>query len=261
MKIKNLVIDGTSEPKLIAELGTLHLSSYSNLLQACEDMEKANADAIKVQLINWRTAWWANQEQSERYQKLELNVRSWKLDCHYEPFQEFILNWKQALIDLNKRFKIPVFASAFDAEFVTILNDVVPAWKLGYKALSMPALQEAVYKSSKPIFQSFDLLASDKILTEPDFIPMLTQPDYPIRPSHLRLVDFRRSFFRGLSIHAKYPGIIDYVKASCKLGCKVFEIHAMGEGAEGPDTLFACNTEQMNELKTVMNQERSTTRN
>jgi len=242
MRIRNLEIGKGLPCRIIAELGTLHMSSYENMMQATRAAIDSGADMVKVQMINWETAWWAREGGLERYKRLQ-----WPLDL-----------WEKYLIEANSISDVPVFSSIFDLSYLTDrMQQLMPAWKLGYKALSMPNLVDKVVKTKVPVLISIGGLddpVSVHIREEfnlPNVLFQYVQPVYPLDSQQLLLPRFGAEFrCQGLSIHS-----YDFAafSAAMVLGAQTLELHVQGNEAEGPDTAFALSIEALKKVVALRN--------
>jgi sialic acid synthase SpsE len=224
MKIGKLVIGPDRPCRIVAELGTLHLHNYESLAQATKDALAAGADLVKVQMINAETAWWATSQQITRYKALQ-----WKPTQFAKYFREF---------------RGQAFASVFCESFLT--DGVIkasPAFKLASSARRMPFLSKSVLETGKPVLVS---LRNEPVTPLPKTaLPLYVLPYYPIDVYKEGLPKVGQ-FFRGFSLHTKD---LSYLTAAMVLGAEVLEVHVMGKNAEGPDTDYALN---MDELKVLV---------
>lgn len=243
MKIGNVEIGRNKPCKIIAELGTLHLHDKENMECVVQDCFISGADIVKTQLINPKTAWWATEEQKKRYRKLEWTIGEW-----HEFFKR-----------CNKKKSKPVFASVFDDIYIRELNDVVPAWKIGNKAINdeeghqivkncvdsgMNVMVSIAEKNGKP----HDPLGYLRHTPENVFL-FYVQPFYPVLDKEVRLPVFG-GMYHGLSIHTKNMNVL---KAAMVLGAQAIEVHVQGYDAQGPDTTFALNMDELSELVHIRN--------
>jgi len=179
--------------KIIAELGTLHHHDLKSLETAIEDCLLAGADLVKIQLINSRTAWWANPEQKARYKALD------------KPLEV----WLEFFAKINSKYNNPLFASIFDEEYLGIAP-VSPIIKLGYKAQQAPNL---LYKTA--ILEGKNIFISVNSAEEINNISKLlhtknlnityfyTQPIYPVPLDNI-LIPLNTSLFKGYSFNGQF---------------------------------------------------------
>ena len=237
--------------KLIAELGTLHMSSFQVQLDAVKASFDAGADLVKLQLINPESAWWASSLQKKRYQEID-----------WSPFK-----WEDFFTQCQKEFKDRVFASLFDTSFLS-LDYLMPIWKLGWKANSTPDLIERVFESGvKPIFWSmngteywrnglnaqpvegFDRESSVARRLEAHSLEDRTkrfyvQTVYPI-PDELKIIPKFGTNYHGLSYHSND---LPFIGAAILAGAQYVEVHCYAKGASGPDTTFALSMKDLKNL-------------
>ena len=236
MKIRNLEVSAHQPCRIIAELGTLHLSSYDNMMKATRDAIDHGADMVKVQMINPETSWWATEKQIQRYKRLTWSEKEW-----VRYFEE-----------ANAIAEAPAFSSIFCTSFLTkAILEVMPAWKLGYKALWMPDLIEKTIATGIPAIFSIggredtqSMLVKEQIKNASNVLFQYVQPIYPLDSTQLILPKFGDNFdHQGLSIHSQD---YDIFGAAIMLGAQSLEVHVQGDDAEGGDTAFALT---MNQLK------------
>ncbi len=237
--------------KIIAELGTLNLTSYSNLMDATKACMDAGAHGVKVQLIKAENAWWASERQKIRYRFLEWSIGEWA-----KYFEE-----------CRKRFDRPVFPSIFDTSYlVEDITGNVPCFKLGWKANMMPELIERTFEYCKPVLWSLNGteywrhgLKSDLRMGECEPLisrriyaltrsPLTTrlyvQTQYPTPDSEIVIPDFGKEY-HGLSAH--YANSAKLYEALIKEP-KYLEVHVKTESSNGPDTDFAIDLTTLESL-------------
>lgn len=226
--------------KLIAELGTLHLESEKNLCCATEEALRAGADLVKVQVINPATAWWATKTQLKRYQRLNLRFNEWRR----------YFRWAK------KNFKDKVFASIWDLDLLWALDELMPRWKLGYKAHQCPRLIEATVDTGKEVLISCKNEAEVKLVrdsTLEDFKgnlkPLHVISKYPT-PIERWFVPVHGLCYHGFSVHyERHEKRLEALKILIALPLEYLEVHVQGRHAEGPDCEFALTMDELRELK------------
>lgn len=254
MKIKNLGFGGDNPCRIIAELGTLHLSSYENLMEATKDAFLAGADAVKVQLINPVSAWWASKEQVQRYRSQE--AKGWGL---------YSQNWSDYFSECQAVFDGPVFASVFDERFIGFLDGDMPAWKIGWKVNNMPGLIQAIFDTGKPVIWSLNgseywrqglLAETDGEVREStnsraienlshSAFRLYVQTIYPTPLEKRIMPDFESGLYHGVSYHSTG---LNFLYGAIMAGAKCLEVHVEGEKADGPDIRFALSLDELKRL-------------
>lgn len=240
MKIRNLEIGENQPTRIIAELGTLHLSNYDNMMDAVKRCIVAGADLVKTQLIRTDTAWWASKNQLRRYAGLEWSIAKWT-----KFFKE-----------ANELSETPVFASVFDTCYFC-LNELMPAWKIGFRGRLMPELIDQAILSKKPVIislgDSSDYHSRTLLKSLPEeVLVQFVQPDYPVHQRIMRIPKFlsEKGHYKGLSVHSK-----DYsaFAAAILLGAQTLEVHVKGDNPDGPDCFFSLSTAELEQLVTLRN--------
>jgi len=255
MKIKSLEV-GPREPcRIIAELGTLHLSSYDCQMQATVEALKNGADMVKTQLIDPSDACWATEEQRKRYYRLNWSISLW---IDYFKFANF-------------KNEEPIFASIFSDTFlIPELLKHLPAIKLGHKLIDDDNLSVKLIETGKPLFISvgsyLELIKMSDLVKErgslSDVEMMFVQSIYPTPCSQAYLPTFwgkPGAHYSGLSCHLErmdreWDKRFLILRAAMLLGATVIEVHVKGEGAEGPDAEFALTMSELNALVMIRNQ-------
>jgi len=229
----------TKRTQFIAELGTLHLSDINNLMDATRDMYNAGVDYVKVQCINPESAWWATPEQRSRYERLYWTPEKWSVYFSY----------------CNK-FKNPPFASVWDEEFIDAINPYVTMWKIGYKARLNPSLIYAVLDTGKPTLISTTNADQDRFIHHQLGLDKYTNskliyviPEYPVSTSRALIPPIFNEY-QGISIHTKDLTLISQI---LRLNPPYLELHVKGRHAEGSDTKFALNIEEVKQVVTLTN--------
>ena len=259
-KIKGLEIGEEQPCRIVAELGTLNLLDMDDLWSAVKEAFQIGADMVKVQAVNWRTAWWASEGQIGRYKTLEEH-------SGIGPDKPVLDDF---LRDVNKEFAGPVFSSIFDRCFITErFLKYSPAVKLGWKTNAMPALIEEVFKrSNTPVVWSMNGLeywrygmevkSQDKLYDrEATVAPrvaklafhertirLFVQTLYPV-PEEKQMIPRFESLWHGISAHSSDE---KYLRAALAMGAKMMEVHCALGKAEGPDTAFALDSEKLKRL-------------
>ena len=237
--------------QIIAELGTLHLSSYDNAMNAVKECYDAGADMIKLQMIKSETAYWATREQRDRYKKLEWTIK----------------RWAQFFEEANILSDDKTFASVFDISYLhpDILENM-PALKLGHKARVMRELVTHTFAISeafnKKLFVSIENMeewlefyADMNVLKEiaPEYLHVI--PKYPTKENDFYLPgcgDKILGFYSGYSLHTNEGR---HLHAALAMNPKYIEVHVQGsKGAEGKDTEFALNIDQLKRLISARNE-------
>ncbi len=229
MKIGDHIIEGGCRTAIIAELGTLHLHKNSKHLEdVVQDCINAGADFVKIQMINWRTAWWSNEIQLKRYKEIEWSIEKWN-----------------AFFNLSQHFSKPVFPSVFDEWYLsTGLVDMYPAIKVANKVVSMPYLSNRILASGKPVIVSLSMSDRVKPWRVPNVKIQFVQTQYPTEDKDLILPCFGE-VYHGLSIHSEN---LRAMAASIMMGAQTLEVHVQGKDASGPDTKFALTLKQLERL-------------
>lgn len=212
----------------------------ADAVQKCFDH---GADLVKTQLINYKTAWWAGTEAIKRYTEHESygwGYRGWA-SGKIENFFEI----------MNAKHHDRVFASIFDTCFLSHdMLDIMPMWKLGYKAHYMPGLIGALCKVTVPVLASMTYADLDSdcftnyIIN--GFHILQVTPRYPTLDHEQVLAVPCHGGFDGHSLHINNMNVL---QASLTLRPEYMEIHVKVDGnGLGPDTEFAITLEQLKEL-------------
>lgn len=238
----------TPETKIIAELGTIHYHEGIDFMkEAVGDCFSSGADLVKMQLINYRTAWWASEESKLRYYSHESHGWGYKglASGKIENFFE----------EMNARHNGRVFASVFDECFLgNDMLSIMPMWKLGYKVSCMSGLINKLMKVKEdrkiPVLASLshDDLDSDCFMNYvmSGFKVLQVTPHYPTLDYQQLLTVPCSEGFDGHSIHTNN---MDILKACLVLRSRYLEVHVKVDGnGKGPDTEFAITLQQLKEL-------------
>ena len=235
MKIGKVEIAKDLPCKIIAEIGTLHHhQGVDGLLLATRDAFNAGADIVKTQLIDPTHAWWSTPAQRSRYYRL------------IEKFPRE--HWDKYLYKANNELG-PTFASVFDGETIDQTKDVMPAVKIAYLARTRTDLVNSAKRALKGkiiISYSDDQDSQGMIDRSHNYSGknLYVQSAYPLEEDQCRLPLFGTTY-HGLSIHSSNFQIF---AGALSLGAELLEVHVQGTDAQGKDTEFALDMEQLNKL-------------
>lgn len=237
---------------IVAEIAQAHEGSLSLAHAYIDAAADAGADAVKFQCHiaeaestpdePWRVApKWSNGEtRYEYWQRTAFNANEWYWLKHHA----------------NERGLI-FLCSPFSVEAVTLLDPLVPAWKVASGEVANIALLDAISETRKPLLISTGMSTQEEIESlvwaAEQYCPLaLLQctSQYPTPPEHVGLDALRRlrrhRHPAGLSDHS---GTIYAGLAAVALGCDVLEVHiTFSREMQGFDTASSITTAELRQL-------------
>lgn len=233
MKIGPVEIGSGHPCRVVAEVSNAHGGDLGRCLRLLDAIKAAGADLGKIQaftvdeLIALRgdgpaPAQWSHMTMRELYSRAQTP-----------------LAWLPALFEHAATIGLPLFSSVFGLESLAALEKVgCPAYKIAALDNQQTGLIQAAASRKKPVLVSGAAhceWAYNGVVGFPGGISWAyCPPGYPTPIENIKLPDFPRSGFLGLSSHCLEP---ELPIAAVARGAKLIEMHVML--AEEPSDLEA----------------------
>jgi sialic acid synthase SpsE len=260
--IENLKI-GIDEPAIfISEIG----SNFDNDIERAKNLillsKKLGANAVKFQ--HYTASSLVSDPGFKSLGKSLSHQKNWK-DSVYDTYKKASLDssWTKELSDFSKKNGIVFFTSPYSEDLVDIVDDYVPAYKIGSGDISNIKLIEKIAKIGKPILLAtgasnfFEVKQAVEIINKynDELVLMQCNTNYTSDKSNYKnlnlkvLETFKKNFpgvILGLSDHT-----FDEVSTlgAIALGAKVIEKHFTDSNDRvGPDHPFSLNPKTWPEM-------------
>ena len=262
LKIGNNIIDKTSKPYFIADIGANHDGDLGRAFKLIELAKESGADAAKFQnfqadKIISRTGF------NNLGEKLSHQTK-WKKDV-YEVYKDASVSydWTKKLKNKCDEVGIEYFTSPYDFNSVNEVDPYVSLYKIGSGDITWLEIIEYIAKKNKPILiatgasDMSDVERAMKIIQQNtnDVVLMQCNTNYTGDVENFNYVNLNvLNTFKS-----KYPNVIlglsDHtsghatVLGALALGARVFEKHFTDDNLrEGPDHKFAMNPQTWREM-------------
>jgi pseudaminic acid synthase len=260
MKIKNKIINQSSQPFLIAEMSGNHNQSLERALEIVEAVAKTGAHALKIQTYTPDTM---TLDLDEREFHISDPKSLWAGTSLYKLYGQAFTPWEwhEAIFNRAKELGIIAFSTPFDATSVDFLESLhVPCYKIAsFENTDLPLIRK-VAATGKPMIISTGM-ASIAELDETvraarqagckDLVLLKCTSTYPATADNTNIltIPHMRELFCcevGLSDHTMGVGVS---VASVALGATVIEKHfTLNRADGGVDSSFSMEPDEMAQL-------------
>jgi len=262
IKIDSHLIGEDHPTYFIADIGANHDGSLERARKLLQLAAEAGADAAKFQ--NFRAPEIVSDYGFRNMGGQQSHQSKWKKSVFeiYEgasiPFE-----WTPELKEVCDEVGIDYFSSPYDFEVIDMLDEYVPAYKIGSGEITWPEALERMAKKGKPVFLATGAStigdvqrAVNAILPiNKQLVLMQCNTNYTASPEnydhiHLRVLQTYRLMFPGVVL-----GLSDHtfghatVLGAVALGARVVEKHFTDDTTrEGPDHAFAMDLDTWAEM-------------
>ena len=252
---------GAGEPcYVIAEAGSNHNGNLEQALALIDVAAEAGADAVKFQGFRARTLYPRTAGMSD-YLKDPRPI--------YDIIEAMELSpaWLPTLADHCRERHVHFLCTPFDEEWVELLDQYVPAFKLASYEMSHLPLARAVLGRGKPVFASTGAHSIDEVrplldvareIGNASLVVLQCTAAYPTPPHAVNaraIATLREATgcLVGLSDHSRDPVIAPVVAVT--LGACVIEKHfTLSNRMPGPDQRFAVEPHELKQLVQAVHQ-------
>lgn len=238
---------------VIAEVAQTHEGSLGQAYAFVDAVAETGADAIKFQTHIAAEESTPDEPFRVRFSRQDASRYDYWKRMEFEPEQ-----WRGLAHYANSR-DLVFMSSPFSEAAVTLLDPLVPAWKVGSGEVNNPVLIDALCRTGKPILLSSgmsswaELEASVDLLQQRNiqYLLMQTTSMYPTPPKKLGLnvLSEMQARFRcpvGLSDHS---GSIFPSLAAFTLGARAVEVHVtLSPWMFGPDVSSSITVDALKQL-------------
>ncbi len=220
VNIRDRIIGKGYSTFFIAEMACAHQGDLKQAIDLVDVAEKANADAVQLQIINRDLYCSPKYKDYEEYGQLEFSPEEWS-----------------KIIDTIEEKNLLFFAAGYDVSSIQLsIQKKVDAFKIHSADLSNPEVLIAIGKSKKPVFLSTGASRINEIKNAMDILKnngteeivlMHGYQAFPtkIEDTHLNFIKTLKKIF-GLNI-----GFYDHVDGGSILA-KIIPVMAIGHGAQ-----------------------------
>lgn len=247
---------GINEPTFfIAEIG----SNFDGEIDRAKELillaKKSGANAVKFQHYTAETL---ISDQGFRQLGGSLtHQKNWK-NSVFETYKKASLNssWTEELSNFSKKNQIIFFTSPYSEELVDIVDDYVPAYKIGSGDISNLSLIKKISKKGKPVFLATGASTFTEVIQSVDLISkyndqlvlMQCNTNYTLDKLNyeylnLKVLETFKNYFPNIIL-----GLSDHTDdevatlGAIALGARVIEKHFTDEKErDGPDHPFSMN--------------------
>lgn len=255
IRIGSHVLGENHPTYFIADIAANHDGSLERAKQLIRLAKEAGADAAKFQ--NFRAAKIVSDLGFRSLGGQQSHQASWKKSV-FEVYQDASIpfEWTEELKATCDEVGIDYFSSPYDFEAIDMLDDYMPAYKIGSGEITWPEALDRMARKGKPVILATgasDIGEVQKavhtiLAVNPQLVLMQCNTNYTASLEnfdhiHLRVLQTYRLMFPdvilGLSDHT--PGHAT-VLGAVALGARAIEKHFTDDNnREGPDHKFAMN--------------------
>lgn len=225
-----------NRPIIIAEAGVNHDGDIDMALRLIESAARSGSDYIKFQTYsaerlaaNYSPAYWDLDEEPTNSQ-IEL----------FKKYDFFDLDDYKLLFEKCMREKIGFLTTCFDTEWLNLLSDYLPFFKIASADITNFVLISEIAQKHKPILMSTGAASFDEISSALNLIRSITDADvclmhcvlnYPTEFENVnlaRIVELKRKFpdvAVGYSDHTRPEYSFSAISIAMNMGATVIEKH------------------------------------
>jgi N-acetylneuraminate synthase len=260
--IGNKLINETSRPYFIADIGANHDGDLERAYKLIELAKLAGADAAKFQ--NFQADKIVSKSGFNNLGEKLSHQSKWKKDV-YEVYKDASVSydWTEKLKKKCDEVGIEYFTSPYDFQSVDEVDPYVNLYKIGSGDITWLEIIDYIVKKKKPILiatgasDMTDVERAMKLITQftNDVVLMQCNTNYTGDPDNFNYVNlnvlktFKKMFpnvILGLSDHTSGHAT---VLGALALGARVFEKHFTDDNLrDGPDHKFAMNPQSWREM-------------
>lgn len=262
VKIADRVISRQNEVYFIADIAANHDGSLERAKKLIYLAKEAGADAAKFQ--HFRAAKIVSDYGFKKLGGQVSHQAKWKKSV-YQVYEEASVpwDWTPKLKEYCDEVGLHFFSAPYDLEAVDMLDEYVPAYKIGSGDITWPEILEKIAQKNKPVILATgasnlgDVQRAVKVILKfnPRLILLQCNTNYTgsrdtFRYIRLKVLEtYQRMYpgiITGLSDHS--PGF-SAVLGAVALGGRVIEKHFTDDqGREGPDHAFSLEPKTWREM-------------
>lgn len=262
LKIGNVIINKTSNPYFIADIGANHDGDLGRAFKLIELAKEAGADAAKFQ--NFQADKIVSKRGFNNLGEKLSHQTKWKKDV-FEVYKEASVSydWTEKLKEKCEEVGIEYFTSPYDFQSVDEVDPYVRLYKIGSGDITWIEIIEYIAKKNKPLLiatGASDMVDVDRAMQA---ILKITKNVVLMQCNTNYTGDKENFSYVNLNVlntfKSKYPDVIlglsDHtpghatVLGALALGARVFEKHFTDDNSrEGPDHKFAMNPETWRDM-------------
>lgn len=261
VKIGDQALSSTDETYIIAEIGSNFDGSKERARKLVDLAAECGADAAKFQ------AFTADSILSEQgFAGLKTGFQAEWDKPVYEVYQDAELprDWIRDLAEYTKKQGLDFLCTPYDREAVDLIDDVVPAYKIGSGDITWHSFLEYVGKKGKPIVLATgastiaeveEAVSTIKKVGNEEIILLQCVTNYPssFESANIRAMDTLRQAFNtpvGYSDHT--PGLAVPVGAVSRGGSVIEKHFTDDKSRDGPDHQHSMNPDEFSRMVTAI---------
>jgi len=261
-KIGKNTINSASKTYFIADIAANHDGELEKAIDLIYLAKEAGADAAKFQHFKAKTI--VSDYGFKNLGSKSSHQKAWKKSI-YQVYEdaEVPLRWTQTLFDTCQKANIDFFTSPYDISDIDLINDYVPAYKVGSGDITFHEIVLKMSSFKKPMLIATGASKADEIsqliakieVINKDIVIMQCNTNYTAS-----IENFKHIQLNVLKSYAQmFPnailGLSDHtlghttVLGAVALGAKVIEKHFTNcNDLEGPDHKFSMNPATWKEM-------------
>lgn len=257
-------------PYFIADIGANHDGSIDRAIQLIALAAEAGADAVKFQ--NFRAETIVSRRGFDELGKIG-HQAEWGQDV-YDTYRDASMpfHWVPELAQVCKESEVAFMTTPYDLELVDMIDQYVPAWKIGSGDVTWHELIRHVTSKGKPVVLATGASTADEVDMAVgayqdgiggawaewpgELILLQCNTNYTADPSNIRYLNLEvlRGWLDRYG-YTPYVGLSDHtvghtaVVGAVALGACVIEKHFTDNSSrQGPDHKFAMMPEEWQEM-------------
>jgi N-acetylneuraminate synthase len=261
-KIGNSEINANSKTYFIADIAANHDGDIEKAKDLIYMAKEAGADAAKFQHFKAKTI--VSDYGFKNLGSKASHQKNWDKSI-YEVYEdaEVPLNWTQELYETCQKAKIDFFTSPYDINEIDMINQYIPAYKVGSGDITFHQIIEKMAKYNKPMLIATGASQIDEVIDvmkmvekiNKNIVLMQCNTNYTANDENFKYIQLNVLKSYAQMFPNAILGLSDHtlghttVLGAVALGAKVIEKHFTdNNNLAGPDHKFSMNPTSWREM-------------